>query len=291
MVLPDSRDLINLLEHDEPLHVKEFIDAVSRCGHAIVLTLINVTEVLAPVLDDGDVDRMCRTFRLLKSIPHRALRESFLIIEEIDLALKAFRSGASAPRPLNAYVLDWRDTITPPWSVDVEQYLCSSEEEFLIESYRGNSDFFRPHAPHTAALRDLLGDNRLTKPGERRAVARKLFRGALEKHIRRQLFVAPTGEELERFGDWLYDNPMWCPSFWLSFALYQRWVDNKTDPMEEGDTHDFNLAMCLPYVDALTLDRRTMTYVRQAIRKTSLAHFDQRLYPDLSAWFKETCLK
>jgi hypothetical protein len=41
-VLPDSRDLINLLERDQPVSVKDFMDILIRAGHRIVLTVINV---------------------------------------------------------------------------------------------------------------------------------------------------------------------------------------------------------------------------------------------------------
>jgi hypothetical protein len=269
--------------------VKDFSESLIRLGHRIVLTLINVTEVLAPVLSDNNTDRMCTTFRLLDSIPHCNLRESFLIVEEIDLALKAFRAGQCVPTVLNPYVLDWRDTVTPPWSVDPNaQHVCMSPEAFLKGMYKQNPQFFRPHAPHTDTLRALLADNRLTNPKERRAAARELLRGSLERHMRQQAFIAPTGEDLETFSDWVYDHPMYCPSFWISFLLYQRWVDNRTDAMNEGDTHDFNLALCLPYVDALTLDRRMLAYVQQAIRGTPLAHLESRLYPDLRTWFEKT---
>lgn len=80
---------------------------------------------------------------------------------------------------------------------------------------------------------------------------------------------------VKEFAESLYKNPTWCPTQRISFEMYRALLNNQSDIPQDGDILDFNHLKPVPYVDALTLDRRMRTYLDQVIRRLSL--IDARL--------------
>ena len=76
--------------------------------------------------------------------------------------------------------------------------------------------------------------------------------------------------EMKSFTDWVYENPNRCPGIRLSFEIWRQIVMNKTDGLEDSDMEDYQHIICLPYVDAITLDRRMHGYVSQARTRIGL---------------------
>jgi hypothetical protein len=289
-VLPDSKDLINVIDYATPLSVEDLAKVLTSNGHRLVFTSINVKEALGPVRKTGDIDRMCGRYRALDSLPHCALAESFILHQEIEAAVKAFHAGQTSPASISPFVFHWLDTLTPPHCIapNVNEHVKMDAERFLIGMLRESPQFFDPHAREHTVLQTLLLDNREAQPRKRRSAARVLFRGQLKHHIEQMRL--PVITELNDLGDWLFDNPCFCPSLTFGFMLYQEFVDNLTDRMQRGDIHDVNLLLCLPYVDAITVDRRMLDYARRALVKVpDLQHYQTRMFDNLGHWISRHC--
>ena len=89
--LLDSRDVIDLVEHDRPVSVPDF-NAYLRAGnHEIVLSFTNVRELAGPLAVIGDFLRVRPLLQSLEQLPHRYIREAPIIAFEIQSALDAFK--------------------------------------------------------------------------------------------------------------------------------------------------------------------------------------------------------
>ena len=63
--------------------------------------------------------------------------------------------------------------------------------------------------------------------------------------------------------------------------MFHKIIRNVADSGEESDIPDFAHVDCIPYVDAITLDRRMRGYVEQADHSMGTA-YSQKLFPDVN---------
>jgi hypothetical protein len=281
-ILLDSRDLIDLLEHQQPTTAVEF-DAYLRAGnHQIVQCFTNVRELCGPLGAGAEFLRVRPFLQALDQMPHACLKEAMIVAFELQSAVDAFNAHVEY-RDYSPYVNRWdfvlgrEDPVTANWPglrLDDIVYFMS----------RARPDIFTPQDQHLAALRAVFdGDRILLRAG--RLPARQNFKGSIGKHAATHGIHLPDGHENE-FAEWVYSNPNRCPGLRLAHELYRAVLANYGDQPEVGDFSDWALIYAIPYVDAITLDRRMRHYCASASRKMfrfGAAHnYNDRVYENVA---------
>jgi hypothetical protein len=263
-ILPDTRDLINLLQHGQPVTVEEFERYLQSGNHEIVLSNTNVREFAGPLASGAEFMELRPLFQALERMPHTCLRDVGILADEIQAAVEAFNAGAEyqAPTP---YVRRWDDTLSMPGQ---HQSPAADWVNFrlddIIYALKGTRpDVFAPPAHALPKLQEQFenGRNQL-RAG--RAPARQHFIDSTKQRARGM--PLPAGRE-DEFAEWVYANPNRCPGLRLFQETYRALMENYDDIPETGDFSDLAHVSTLPYLEAATLDRRMRNYCGIAARK------------------------
>jgi hypothetical protein len=71
-----------------------------------------------------------------------------------------------------------------------------------------------------------------------------------------------------------------CPALRLGYEVFHKIVRNLTDSIPDSDIPDFSHISCIPYVDAITLDKRMRGYVAQVDQSIGTDH-SQHVYSNI----------
>jgi hypothetical protein len=116
---------------------------------------------------------------------------------------------------------------------------------------------------------------------------RARFEGGVRKHLIRCRIPLPIGG-LRDFARWIRNNPTRCPGWRIFYETYLEFCTNVDDEVEAGDVRDFSHVGCLPYVDAITLDRRMAGYCRagalKLLEQNAAVDYVGRIFADSAAW-------
>jgi hypothetical protein len=92
--------------------------------------------------------------------------------------------------------------------------------------------------------------------------------------------------DLTAFGNWIYSNPDRCPGFRLHYNTYHELVANVRDIPKDSDLPDFAQIQPIPYVDAITMDRRMRDYTGRVSRRLhkeyGSTNYAERIFPKLA---------
>jgi hypothetical protein len=266
-ILLDTRDLINIVEREHPVTLRDF-EAYLRAGnHQVVLSSTSVREFSGPLARGGDFLRLRPLLQSLERIPHTYIREVTIVGVELDAAVTSFNAG-SEPPPCSPFVDRWDRTLVPlpggrPSIAD--RLLDLRLDEIIYYIYLVNPQQFAPPEHHLATLQALLdADRQLLRRGQ--APARQHFIRSVRRHAASHHVPLPAGRE-DEFAEWVYKSPDRCPGLRLSHEVFRALTANYADVPEVGDFSDFAQVFAVPYVDAATLDNRIRDYCRIASRK------------------------
>ena len=285
-ILPDTRDLIDLIEHGKPISPDHFRQYLLDGNHHAVLTFNNIRELAGPLaVGDGDFLKMRRYLQLLEAMPHTYVAEVKVVGIEIQAAVDAFTAGTEYT-DVSPYVSRWDGTfLTQSGSVteQFKQLVGLRLDEIVYDVFREQPQVF---APLNEALPNLITllrqDRELLRAGK--VPAREHFLRSIKKQAEQHKVALPVGKE-EEFARWVYSNPRRCPGLRLNYEVYRRLMRNYDDIPEVGDFVDLNLIFAIPYVDAATLDNRMREYCSQAARSLTRlgleVDYRDRLYRDL----------
>jgi hypothetical protein len=73
--------------------------------------------------------------------------------------------------------------------------------------------------------------------------------------------------KLREFAAWIYESPARCPGLRLGYETTLALIENLGAVPKEGDFGDLYFVRAIPYVGAVTLDRRTRDICGRAVRK------------------------
>jgi hypothetical protein len=111
-ILLDAKDLINLVEHDTPLSLNDFANWLNIRNPRLVLTAMNISELVAPLKRGGDFLEIRVLLQALERSPVCFLRETYIVLQELQSAIEAFRAGTEFQMP-DPYVVRWDEFIHP----------------------------------------------------------------------------------------------------------------------------------------------------------------------------------
>lgn len=285
-ILLDSRDLIELTEHSNPV-TADHLNAYLRAGqHQTILTFTNVRELASPLARSADFMRIRGLLQALENLPHTYLREVTVVAFEIQAAIDAFNNGLEYRSP-SMYVRRWDHTLAMlpgQQRSATDNWINLRLDEIIYYIFRISPHVFAPPEHHLAALQRLLQQDRdLLRAGQ--VPARKHFITSVKRHSERWGLRLPFGRE-DEFAQWIHANPNRCPGFRLNHETYRALMANYTDVPETADFSDLAQISAIPYVEAATLDNRMRHYVSSASRKLvklgATQNYANRIYENLA---------
>lgn len=286
--LLDAKDLIDVVEHGRPIAPMEFDEYLRSRGHEIVLTSTNVREFAAPLMTDGEFLKMRGLLQSLEALPVCYMKEGTILHEELSAAWRAYESG-SEYEGIDPYVRRWDETVfigDASTRIRVGYRL----DEMIYSLWKGPSRALlvpRRHIDWTRA--NIMKERALTD--EERLSLKKNFIGSVGRHLRdgRRFGIGNVPIEnvdQDAFGNWIYSNPDRSPGFRLHYNTYHELVANVRDIPRDSDLLDFVHILSIPYVNAITMDRRMCDYTRRVGRRLhkeyGSTNYAERIFPKLA---------
>ena len=281
-ILLDSKDLIDIVEHDRPVKLEQFCIYLHDHESSLVLTFNNVRELAAPLAQGIDALRVRYLLQKLETLPISYLAEVGIPTDEIKEGVRAFNSTTEY-RPINPWVSRWDETIPGP-RPSVGKMLILRLDEIVLDIARVDESVFSGYSFYEKALRQQFENDRSIPPPARvpeqnfpKVIGRLIEHYGIEKPNR------PMGD----FATWIYKDPRRCPGFRLGYDVFHELLKNVGDKPEAGDIPDLSHINAIPYADAATLDRRMHGYCSQVSRKLqkvqSTIDYADRIFPALNA--------
>jgi len=280
----DSRDLIELVGNNRPGTPPEFATFLHEKDWVVVYSFANVCETTIP----EDLGETARRADLLASLPHTFVRAMPPIrCLEFAAATQAFAAGME-PLPINPYVGHWFETfLYPEQDAELAGARQFSFQKQVIFMVTHNPDVCRNLAEHTEQVQSAVDQDRTVTDAVRRN--RERFEGGVAVALAECGLSMPSAGK-KAFARWIRDNPIRCPGWRLFDEGYLKFASNTADTVDHGDSNDWSHVSCLPYVDAITLDRRIAGYARAAVdnlRNLNPSYaFAQRIFRDCEDWMK-----
>ena len=275
----DSKDIIKLLEQSIPLTAKEFGNILRKGKHELVFSFVTIMEISEPLLHKKASTNVMWLLNQIEKLPHNFIHSSRITPLELEKAFSAFLFNKEYS-DINPPFVDRFDTV-----VDLEgepatkQYFNYPLAEIIWDLYNfgalGGLDKF------AEKLRKTFEADRAIKP---RPKLKDNFTKTVALDIKQNNLNIPL-EEIKLFADWVYSNPIRCPSARLGYELWHKIVRNNTDVPKDSDLEDFHNIECLPYVDIMTVDRRMHGYVCQ-VASSIKVEYDKKIFKSAKDFIK-----
>ena len=269
LIYLDTKDLINIFEKYNPCSADQF-DIILRQGdHKLVYSLLNIIEISEPLLYGNAKTNVMSLLNRIEETPHIYIHSSKIPHLELTSAAEAYINGKDYSS-IDPYVQQFGYTLDLDSQPATKNYLNYSLAEIIWEIYcLGKLSGLDCYAKRFKQI--VIEDRSLsTKPS-----LKYFFSAVIERQLRYHQ-VSISNIDIKLFSDWIYSDPVRCPSLRLGYELFHKMTKNIDDEPIPSDMEDFCHIDCLPYVDLLTIDRRMHGYVSQ-VCKSIQANHDKKL--------------
>ena len=263
-ILLDAKDLIDVIEHGKPIPAHGLDKYLRGRNAELVLSFTNVRELVAPLTESNDFLSMRDLLRPIEALPVCYIREAPIPIEELRAALKAF-CGGREPQPIQPYVKRWDETFNYPGPSPAQMLVGFTLDEIIFRLWRRDPRTLQHSKSQIKKLRELFEADR-SLPQSARLSLEDNFVSTVAKHLK-QWSVSSPEKGVEAFARWIYSNPTRCPGLRLNYDTYHELLGNIGAIPKEGDIRDFAHINAVPYVDAVTFDRRITHYCSMVSKK------------------------
>lgn len=281
-ILLDSKDLINLVEHQLPLSLEDLKRRLQAINGSLVFTFTNIRELVAPVASDGDFLRARRWLQELEDFPHKYIAEPSIDDQELAEAAKAFASG-NEYKPINPYVPRFDYTFR---SAIKEQMVNYRLHDIVWDMWKVAPDVFRQPARHGDMLRAVFAGDRRLSNAKRKARLGENLAAVITRYVEQWRLKFPK-QDVPALAKWVYDMPDRCPGVRLRYETFHALVNNLGDIPLDSDLLDLAQLTAIPYVEAATVDRRMLHYFGVAAKKIKRLNwnikYSEYVFPELSA--------
>lgn len=281
----DSRDLIDVVARGRPVLPNELRDTLNARNTTLVYSWSTVMETV----NVGDLRESRSRLEILDELPRRFIMGlPVLIRAEFRAALLAFRSGNLELATVDPWENTLHRAIRDRGHIELVDLLVnfSLVDHVLPLLYFNPSVCRNREEVQSSFMADVTLDRRHDRSTRQ---SRRWFSAGVIKILTR-CGIHLTDNDLATFTDWLAQNGSACPGWRMFSGTYKEFCDNTTDRGGRGDIPDFSHITGVPYLDAITLDKRMADYCRRAGRRLS-DHFPNsrcfpgaRIFRDLSAW-------
>jgi Protein of unknown function (DUF2442) len=280
-VLLDASSLIDV-EHGKPVSFGE-LDRILREHHArLVLTYTNVLEFAAPFEKTGDRFALRGQLQQVERLPVGYLREGGIIYAELKEAMEAFKDGRECML-IRPYVKRWDETLVVEGPSPAEVLVNQSLYDLVSMAVsRGNAV---PLVKQRWGpwLEGQFEQDRKIQPETRKAIG-KHFPGAILKGLAAYSIPFPH-DKVNKFADWVYENPIRCPGLRLAYDFRQELMNNLEEKVSPNDIFDRAHVLAVPYVDAATMDHNAADLCRRVIRRLKkdnpAIRYEERIFASL----------
>jgi hypothetical protein len=292
-ILFDTRDLINLLEHNRPIAMAAINEYLTATGDHLVLTFSNVRELAGPLGSGLDFLPVRALLQKLESLPHTYLKETFIPSAEIRAAVDAFNQGREFEKP-DLSCDRWDKTFLRYDSrpIGFENLVNLRLDDIVYEISRVDRRPFTPMTEYLTQYQTLIGQDRFAQQ-KNPISARDHLTISIKKHALTAGIKLPDKRE-DEFAYWVHENPLRCPGLNFNHEVYRAIMDNKGDIPEAADFSDLAHVMAIPYIDAATLDKRMRHYCDVASRRIRsrgcVINYSSRIFIDLTDFMKRNPL-
>jgi hypothetical protein len=206
---------------------------------------------------------------------------------EFATATRGFEAQVE-PTAINPYVKHWHQTfLYRTQDQEMKRAARFSFEDQVAFMVAKNPDLCRNLPEHTAKVQQAVDEDRQVSDPVRRN--RQRFEGGVAMALNDcGLSMPPAGKK--EFTRWIRENPTRCPGWRLFDEGYLKFASNVSDSVDNGDMNDWCHVSCLPYVDAITLDRRIAGYARAAAeslkRENPECAYSERIFRDAESWLQ-----
>lgn len=256
----DSKDLINLLNNSGPIGVDDFEKALRSNGHELILSSSNVFEISAPLIKKAHTNVM-RLLNRLERLPIRFIHNANIPKLELLEAIDAFNNIRTYQK-IMPFVPRFDYTLSIDGPPPTRDYINHSISETIFTLWREDPELFLGFPKHTIKLRHSF---ELDRAMIKRPSLKDNFTKTIGLSLQNYEISFPL-EKLKQLADWIYNNPIICPSIRLNYNIFHKIVKNIGDIPKESDINDFTHIDCIPYVDMVTIDNRMYNYIAQ-VRK------------------------
>lgn len=253
----DSRDLIDMFDKSLPYSADDFENELRTNGHELVLSFSNVMEISSPLLTRSTKTNVMRLLKRIEEMPLKFIAEARILILELNEAKEAFIQEREYSQ-VHPFVDRFDKTLIDPRSTKTLMNFSLAEAIFML--WTEDPSLFRGMRSYTKRLQEVFTSDRAVP---QQPNLRDHFVEVIGRHLKGAKLLI-SSPELRPFAEWIYENPMRCPSVRLSYEVYHKLLKNIEDLPDDGDIYDLAHIACIPYVDIATLDRRMSSYVRQA---------------------------
>src|ERR1700741_259435 len=130
-LLVDEKDLIELVERDNPMPVTDFRGWLAARDARVVLTFTNVTELTDCFRGVDDLLYIRSIVQAVESLPVTYLRETLIEIEEIEAAVVAFEEGRE-PDMVNPCVDRWDQTFAKRGETSAAEMIVGYRLDMIV---------------------------------------------------------------------------------------------------------------------------------------------------------------
>lgn len=288
-ILPDAKDLINTVEHNRGVTFSELESYTLKGKHKIILSSTNILEFAASLPDTDDFLQMRSLLQRIEQLPLLYIKEWTIPYLELIAAKEAFDNGHEYPG-IDPYVGRWDDTIAPLGRPTPTAALVGFRiDEAIRMLWKADPNSLRfPSKEVGNLIRDQYKAKRSSTPAPR-SLVKKEFGKAVEQ-LFRHWNIDANGTDVAKLADWIYADPARCPGLRIHHDMRYELLGAISDKMQDNDTQDFAYLYAIPYVDAITLDRRITAYATAVARRlkklTSSADYTSHIFPNIGALMK-----
>lgn len=276
----DAADLIRLAERQSDKEFEQTLQWLTGHGLQLVVSMSNIMECCVPLTQSDAQTSVMRMLGRLERGELRYLAEAKIHEAETISAFAAFKAGGELAQ-IDPYVARFDEVVSPFSPPATKDYLRYGLAQTVFELWQASPDLFRFDRRTAKRLQDLRRRDRARDDYLRHDLN---FPRMIERTVR-QYGVQVAAKEIEPFAKWVWADALRCPGLRLGYETFHQIVRNKYDKAGETDMGDLSHLGCLPYVDAMTLDRRMAAYVKQSDRALGTRYSD-RVWRNFEAFRK-----
>ena len=278
-ILLDAKDIINVVEHAQPLSINEFRDWLSKRNSVLVYSFENIRALAGPLaIDSSQVGRIVGYLKALESMPHCYISTAIDLLE-LEAAVRAFEENRKY-QSIDPYVPRFDCVLPPAAQPSRPSYTLS---EVVLDIFQKCPEIFarrpRLEEAYAFAMDDDRGRQNLKAPVDV-GLAVTPFVETLEQKL------SVPRKRAEEVASWVAAEPFRCPALRLVRAVGAVISRDLRYAPRRGDVFDMSDIMQIPYVDKATLDRAMLHYFRTAVRqlepKGNLGYASDGVFRNLS---------
>ena len=277
-ILLDAKDLINVVEHSNPVKPSEFDSWLRTRDAELVYSLVNIRGLAAPLaLGSSFLPQVKDYLDRLESLPHCFVASGIDLLE-LQRALDCFGAGKEYAA-INPYVPRF-DYVFPPFVNPGKLYYPMRDS--VVDLWRACPNVFQ--AQPTYHKLQALG---MSMDRDRMAARQSSSEPPSEWIV--EILTLKMNVEEERamqVASWIAANPLRCPAMWLARAVGFSMSQNQSYAARKDDTFDMAEVWTIPYTEAATVDRCMLDLFSRARRnlgcKGSSAGPPAKVYRSLS---------